>query len=189
MTISHHPLHFMDWTMNRLTEKTIVSCSCSRTRRTCKVQICDNTTRRQVGTYGGEQVHGAVQDHQFGTRLHTVHRTVQEWRSVLHLHVASHMVHLLTDLKEETLKRHIYYCIFTCYTNYCVTFQKCLGEFAQCSIRQCEMCLKSPETRVWTFFCKNYCYKNIRENSVVREYSDTSLFSHFIMLQSCGMLI
>lgn len=42
------------------------------------------------------------------------------------------------------------------------------------------MCLKSPETRVWTLFCKNYCYENIRENSVVREYSDpVTLFTFY----------
>ena len=30
------------------------------------------------GTYRGEQVHGVVQDHQFGTRLHAIDRTVKE---------------------------------------------------------------------------------------------------------------
>lgn len=54
-----------------------------------------------VGTYRGEQVHRVVQDHQFGTRLHAIDGTMQEWRSAIHLHLPSHMVHLLTDLKEE----------------------------------------------------------------------------------------
>lgn len=124
-TFNPKSYHFLNKSHTRSNQDGVMT---SRTRRTCKVQICDNTTRRKVRTYGGEQVHGAVQDHQFGTRLHTVHRTVQEWRSVLHLHVAGHMVHLLTDLKEETLSwetwsRQIYYC----YTNYCVTFPETFG--------------------------------------------------------------
>ena len=132
------------------------------------------------GTYCGEQVHCAVQDHQFGTRLHTVHRTVQEWRSVLHLHVAGHMVHLLTDLKEQTLSsetwsRQIYYC----YSNYCVTFKKLLGVCPVIISPTWDMLEISRKTRCT--FCKKYCYENVIDNSVVvREYSDPiTLFTFY----------
>lgn len=51
-------------------------------------------------TYRGEQVDLVVQDHQFGTGLLSVDRAVQEGSSALNLHLSSHMVHLLTNLKE-----------------------------------------------------------------------------------------
>ena len=51
--------------------------------------------------YHGEQVDRVVQDHQFGTGLLSIDGAVQEQSAVLDLHFPGHMVHLLTNLKEE----------------------------------------------------------------------------------------
>lgn len=53
-------------------------------------------------TYLWEKMHCVVQDDQFGTRLHTINRTVQEGSSTFGLHLPSHMVHLLTNLGIKT---------------------------------------------------------------------------------------
>lgn len=49
-------------------------------------------------------MHRVVQYHQFGPRLDTIDRAVQEQRSTVCLQIPAHVVLLLTDLRSTRLK-------------------------------------------------------------------------------------
>lgn len=56
----------------------------------------------RTDTYSGEQVHSVVQDHKFRAGLDAIDSTVQERCPAFHLHLPCDVVHLVTNLKEES---------------------------------------------------------------------------------------